>query len=236
MRLLTTEELRARKPDRKTFIGLPRNPFSVILDNLTSGFNVGSIFRISDAFLAERLYLCGTTPCPPRPAITKTSIGTDRWVPWEHHASSERLAGDLRGRGIQIVAVELTDKSVAPENAEFRFPLALVLGDEMLGVSPAVVEMADLSVAMPMLGMGNSISVVSAYAIVAYELARRLSFGVNPDQAAEQVRLLRRRRGWTMRDLSARTGVAFSTISDIENGRHKPTPATIRKLLDSLLG
>ncbi len=235
MRSLTTDELRAQKPDRHDFASLPRNPFAVVLDNLTSGFNVGSVFRVSDTFLADRLYLCGTTPVPPRSAIARTSMGTDRWVPWERHAEASHVVTALKERGHQIVVVELTDESTSPEAAEYRPPLALVMGDEMLGVSSAIVGAADIAVAVPMLGMGNSLSVVSAFAIVAYELTKTLLFRIDPERAAAQLRLLRLRRGWSMRELGERTGVHFTTISDIENGHHRPATATVRRLVRALL-
>jgi tRNA G18 (ribose-2'-O)-methylase SpoU/DNA-binding XRE family transcriptional regulator len=229
-RSFSKEQLRARKPDRRVFRDLPRAPFSIVIDNLTSGFNVGSIFRTADAFLAERVYLCGTTPTPPRARITKTSMGTDRWVPWERSASARDVVDGLRERGTQIVAVELTDGSIPPDGADLRPPLALVLGDELAGVSAPVLEAADLAVAVPMLGMGNSMNVSAAFAIVAYELTRSLRLSVDPDRASEQVRLMRVHRGLSMRELANLAGIHFTTISDIENGHRRPSPSTLRKL------
>lgn len=236
MRALTTEELRNRKPTRATFLAAPRNPFSVVLDNLTSGFNTGAIFRTSDAFLAQCIYLCGTTPTPPRAAITKTSMGTDRWVPWEHHTDPAALVTTLRERGTHIVAVELADVGVPPQEAEMRFPLAFILGDEMLGIRPEVLALADSAITIPMLGMANSLSVVSAYAIIAHEAATRSSLGLEAGSAGQQIRRLRHRRGWTLRECGQRAGVSYATIANIENGRSQPTPTTLRKLSRALLG
>lgn len=235
MRTLTTEELRGRKPPRAGFSALPRNPFSVVLDNLTSGFNTGAVFRTSDAFLAQCVYLCGTTPTPPRPAITKTSMGTDRWVPWEHHADPAALVTTLRERGVHIVAIELTDCGVPPHEAAMPFPLAFILGDEMLGIRPEVLALADTAITIPMLGMANSLSVVSAYAIVAHEAATRLSLRLEAGCAGQQIRRLRLRRGWTLRECGEKSGVSYATIANIENGRSTPTQATLRKLNRALL-
>jgi tRNA G18 (ribose-2'-O)-methylase SpoU/DNA-binding XRE family transcriptional regulator len=232
---LTTADLRAQKPDRESFVALPRNPFAVVCHDLTRGFNVGSIFRLADPFLAERLYLCGSPPTPPRARITKASMGTERWVPWEHREDAMATVAALKADGTQIVAVELTDESVLPDAAAYRPPLALVLGDEMLSVSPAIVEQADLAVAVPMLGMGNSMSVVTAFAIVGYEITRTLRFSLDAERVPGQLQLLRRRRGWSMRELAYRSGVRYTTISGIENRHHRPAPDTMRKLLGVLL-
>lgn len=105
----------------------------------------------------------------------------------------------------------------------------------MLGISFTILEIADMAVAVPMLGMGNSLSVVSAFAIVAYEVTKALLFRIDPERASEQIRFMRLRRGWTIRELGERTGVHFTTISDIENRHHRPAPATVRRLLGALL-
>ena len=213
---------------------LPRNPFSAVLDNLTSEFNVGTIFRTSDAFLVDRLYLCGTTPVPPRPNITRTSIGTERWVPWERHLDAATLLPTLREHGVWLVAVELTDTGIPPEEAELRFPLAFLLGDEMLGMRPETLALADTAITIPMLGMANSLSIVSAYAIVAHEAMRRAALRDQP-LAGQQLRRLRQRRGWTLREFGQRAGVSYVTIANIENGRSKPAPTTWRKLSRALV-
>ena len=227
MRALTSEELRMAKPDRKLFPALPRNPVAVVVDNFTSGYNVGALFRAADAFSVERLYLCGSTPEPPKPRIAKTSRGTERWVPWEARPDAAGVVAELRGRGYQVVALELTDESVPPWEADFSFPVCLVVGDEMTGVSQEVLNLADMAVAVPMMGMGNSMNAAAALAIVLYEIFLRLRPGA-------EIRRLRLRKGMSLRELGDKSGVSYSTICEVERGRHRPSHKTLRRLLSVL--
>lgn len=229
MRALTSEELRKTKPDRETFQALPRNPIAVVVDNFTSGFNVGAVFRAADAFLVGRVYLCGTTPVPPKRRIAKTSRGTERWVPWEARPDAAEVARELRAQGHQIIAVEMTDRSAPPWGVDYRFPVCFVVGDEMTGVSQRVLEEADAAVAIPMLGMGNSMNVASALSIVLYEASLRLRPGA-------EIRRLRLQRGMSLRELGEKSGVSYSTICEIERGRRRPSHKTLRRILAVLRG
>ena len=225
--ILSTERLRRQKPSRKEFSDLPRSPIHVIADNLTSGFNVGGIFRVSDAFRLAAVHLCGTTPAPPTSAIKKTSMGTERWVPWRYHRDAVEAVDECKRRGRHVVAVELTEKAVPLGMFRPTFPLALVLGDEMLGVSPEVLDRVDASVAIPMRGMGNSLNVVAAFSIVAYAVSRHLQDG-------PRIHELRRARGWGLRELAKRSGVAFSTVQAVETGNQIARPSTLCKLYAAL--
>lgn len=170
MRALSTDELRSMRPDRATFADLPRHPVALVLNNLTSGFNVGAAFRLADAFRLNSVHLCGTTPTPPKPRIVKTSMGTERWVPYAVHADALSAIETLREQGFRPVAVELTDAAIPLESFHPLWPMALVFGDEMVGVSPRVLAACELSVFIPMYGMGNSMNVVTAMAISAHHV------------------------------------------------------------------
>lgn len=225
--ILSTEQLRRQKPSRKEFSDLTRSPIHVIADNLTSGFNVGGIFRTSDAFRLAAVHLCGTTPVPPTSAIKKTSMGTERWVPWQYHRDASEALDECKRQGSYVVAVELAEKAVPLDRFRPAFPLVLVLGDEMLGISPEVMDQVDTSVVIPMYGMGNSLDVVAAFSIVAYTVSRYLQDGL-------RIHELRMARGWGLRELARRSGVAFSTVQAVEAGNQIARRSTLHKLYDAL--
>jgi tRNA G18 (ribose-2'-O)-methylase SpoU len=171
---LSTRELRRAKPDRTVFPVLPRNPITVVLDGVVVGYNLGAIFRLCDAFLAEQLIVCGVAELLLRKRkLVQAAKGAQRWVPWQAATDAAAAVRALKAAGHWIVAVELTVASVPLTAMRSRFPAAVVLGNEMHGVSPDVLACADQTVAIPMLGMGNSLNVATATAIVLHELAGR---------------------------------------------------------------
>lgn len=174
-RPLSKAELRAAKPDRATFAALVRRPVTLVLDNCTGAHNVGTILRLADALLIERVWLCGPkTPTPPSHKIKRSSRGAERWAPWQAAPSALPVLAELKDAGQFIVAAELAPGSVLYDEAAYRFPLALVLGGETSGVSPEALALADLTVHLPIYGMANSISVAAAAAVMLYALDRRL--------------------------------------------------------------
>lgn len=188
MRKLTTAELVAAKPSPEEFWRLPRCPIYVLCDNVRSLENVGLIFRVCDAVRVARLYLCGITGYPPMPEgdprppwvseragriIAKTAIQTVPWVPWEYRPSAEAVVAELRAAGVQIVSLEQTDQSLEYTCAPYRFPMCIVLGHEREGVQQEVLDLSDLVVQVPMYGMGNSLNVATALAVLAYEVVRQ---------------------------------------------------------------
>ena len=186
MERLTTAELVAQKPAPDQFARRPRHPIYVVCDNIRSLINVGLIFRLCDAALVERLYLCGITGYPPLPndprppwvaeragrVIAKTAIHTVQYVPWEYRPDAVEVIRELKNRGAQIVALEQTRRSVSYVRARYRFPVCLVLGHEREGVDRDVLEFADVAVDIPMYGMGNSLNVAMAFGICVYEMIR----------------------------------------------------------------
>jgi len=188
MKKLTTNELIAKKLPLETFKKQKRNPIYVILNNIRSLQNVGLIFRLSDALLIEKLYLCGTTGYPPikndtrRPGVVehakheieKTAIRTIDYVPWEYQENTIQAINQLKKRGIKIVALEQTDKSRDYRKIDWKFPLALVLGHEREGIEDEVLKLADHVAEIPIFGMGNSLNVATSLAIVGYHLLEKI--------------------------------------------------------------
>ena len=170
---LTTAELVARKPDPTTFGQLRRIPVSIVLDDVRSLANVGLIFRICDALRVERLYLCGITGYPPKHAISKTALGADETVPWEHAWEPLPMVQSLRERGYELAAIETTVHAVDLFDWSPRFPVCLVFGHEVEGVRPEISALCDTHVRIPMLGAKHSLNVATAGGVVIYELLRK---------------------------------------------------------------
>lgn len=152
-------------------------PLVVVLDNVRSLYNVGAIFRTCDGAGVEKLYLTGITGYPgqaPRTQkqIEKTALGTIESVDWEYKKSALRLIKDLKKRGYQIVALEKTGTSIEylEPSIKYQFPLVLVVGNEIKGVSKAILNNAYLVVHIPMHGMAKSLNVATATGIMLYYL------------------------------------------------------------------
>ncbi|MFH1941396.1 MAG: RNA methyltransferase [bacterium] len=158
----------------EAFQRIPRCPVFVLLDNLRSAFNVGSIVRTADCALVEKIIFCGITAHPPHKKLDKTSLGALPYVPWEYRKTVAEAATELKEKGIPIVALELTNRSRVIWEYRFPMPLALVLGNEALGVSREVLDLADEIVEIPMLGYKNSVNVAVAFGIAVYEIQRQL--------------------------------------------------------------
>lgn len=144
--------------------------FYVICDNLRSRFNVGSIFRTADALGVTKLYLGGITPHPPHPKIETVSLGATKTVPWEHVSQAWRLIDELKNRGVQIVALEQTKKSIPYTKFKSKFPLALIIGNEVSGVSKSLLRRADKVIHIPMYGKKESLNVSVAFGVAGYEI------------------------------------------------------------------
>jgi len=161
------------RPDRRDFPKLPRRPIRVVLDGVTHLPNIGTMFRLCDAFRVERLYVCGFELALHKRKLTKAAAGTLAWVPWESRANAAEIVEESRAEGYSIAVVELSEGSVPPEALCSTAPICLVLGAERHGVSPAVLALADQFVEIPTEGLGGSINLTTAAAIVLYEASRR---------------------------------------------------------------
>jgi tRNA G18 (ribose-2'-O)-methylase SpoU len=148
-------------------------PVSVLLHDVRSMYNVGAFFRTADAARIERLYLCGITAYPPKRAITKTALGAEETVPWEHSRHPEQVLSRLRAQGHEIAAVETTLRSADLFDWRPAFPVCVLFGHEVEGLRPELLEMCDTHVRIPMLGSKHSLNVATAGGVVVYELLRK---------------------------------------------------------------
>lgn len=153
-------------------------PFSALLEDVRSLWNVGSIFRSADGAGFGRLYLCGITGCPPHKSIAKTSLGAEEHVAWSHHSSALDVLPVLAGEGVQIVALEKTESSEPLdellEQNKIRAPLCLIAGNEVAGVSAEALSLATVSGHLPMRGIKSSLNVAVAFGIAAYAIRARV--------------------------------------------------------------
>ncbi len=160
-------------PGYAAYEGIARLPVSVLLDDVRSLYNVGAFFRTADACGLEKLYLCGITGRPPHRAISKTALGAEEAVPWEHSPNATAVLERLRGAGYEIAAVETSLHSVDLFDWTPRFPVCLVFGNEVEGIRPEATAAADTLVRIPMLGRKHSLNVATAGGVVLYELLRK---------------------------------------------------------------
>ncbi len=145
-------------------------PFFVVLDNIRSLENVGSIFRTADALAVDKVFLCGISGKPSSSKISKTALGAEKVVPWEYRKQTWRLVEQLKAQGVFVAALEQTKRSIFLPGFKPRFPLALVIGHEVKGVSASVLSGADAIIAIPMRGQKESLNVAVAFGIAAYEI------------------------------------------------------------------
>jgi len=157
-----------------TYDGL-RLPVAVLLDNVRSMYNVGAFFRTADGAGVEKLFLCGITARPPKRAISKTALGAEESVAWEHAAEPIGVVELLRSRGYQIAAVETSLHAVDLFEWQPTFPVCLVFGHEVMGIRPELSRHADVHIRIPMLGRKHSLNVATAGGVVLYELLRKYS-------------------------------------------------------------
>lgn len=175
MRKLTHDEVGKKRISIDDTQNVKRNPVYVLCDNIRSIYNVGSVFRTSDAALIEKLYLTGYTPYPPRPEIEKVALGATGAVPWEYVKNPLDVIKELKSRGVKIVPLEITENSTNYTDVKAEnFPLCLVLGNELTGVSNEIISQADFSIEIPQYGYKHSINVSVAYGIAVFELVKIL--------------------------------------------------------------
>lgn len=147
-----------------------RFPVVVVLENVRSLYNVGSMFRTADGAGIDKRYLTGYTGYPPRKEIDKTALGSTESVTWEHNTDTLAVLQNLKEQGYQLVVVEHTDSSIPYTEAGYQFPVCIVLGNEVDGVTREVVEMCDMAINIPMRGIKQSLNVAVACGIVLYHV------------------------------------------------------------------
>lgn len=152
-------------------------PVTVVLDSIRSAFNVGGIFRTAECFGVQRLVLCGYTATPEDPAIVRSALGTERLVEWSAEADIQTSISRLREDGIVCYALETVSDAETMESAQWRFPLALVIGNERFGITPSVLSLCNGIVRIPLYGCKNSLNVVTSFAIAAHTIRRAWNEG-----------------------------------------------------------
>ncbi|MFM2375127.1 MAG: hypothetical protein RLZZ165_224 [Bacteroidota bacterium] len=170
MRKLKLDELGRKTVEQ--YKNAEKHPVVVVLDDIRSMINVGAVFRNCDAFLVEKLYLCGYTPTPPHREITKSALGAEDAVDWEHVADIRLLVASLHAKGYKVASIEQTDGSIPlpgfkPTDDE-RW--AIVFGNEVDGVQAEVVAQSDVAVEIPQFGTKHSLNISVASGIVLYAL------------------------------------------------------------------
>ena len=172
MKKLSMDEL-----DRKTvdeFKHSQKFPVIVVLENIRSMHNVGSVFRTADAFLIEAIYICGYTAQPPRKEIDKTALGATETVDWKYFGTSKEAIEELKKNEYKIFAIEQVDKSISLEKFSEgnNAKAALIFGNEVSGVEAETISMCDGCIEIPQFGMKHSLNISVAAGIVLWEMVR----------------------------------------------------------------
>ena len=172
MRKLTVEEL--NRIDIDTFKQADKLPLIMVLDNIRSLHNVGSVLRTADAFRLEAVYMCGITAVPPSPEIHKTALGAEDAVRWQYFADTLEAVNQLKASGYTVLAVEQVEGSLKLGHFSFEpgKRYALVMGNEVKGVQQAVVDACHQALAIPQYGTKHSMHVSVTAGIVMWEVER----------------------------------------------------------------
>lgn len=169
MRKLLHEELCQLRHDIESVNSIQRNPVSLLLYNIRSLYNVGSIFRTADSAGVAEVLLYGYTPRPPRKEISKTALGATETVPWHYSDNFAELIARQKALGQHIAAVELTNNSRSYQSLTPNdFPLCLVVGNEITGIDDEALALCDFALEIPMFGVKHSLNVAVATGIVTY--------------------------------------------------------------------
>ena len=174
MKKLKNSELNRKDVD--AFKNAKKTPLIVVLDNIRSLNNIGSVFRTSDAFLIEKIYLCGITAKPPHKDIHKTALGATDSVDWEYVEDTLSLIKELQKDNIKTIAIEQADKSIllqdfAPQKTE---KYAIIMGNEVKGVQQEVVSQADYVIEIPQYGTKHSLNISVTTGIVLWDLFKKM--------------------------------------------------------------
>jgi len=168
----TNDELKSNRPTLDEMKNIPKLPISILVENVRSVHNVGSIFRSADGFGADKLYLTGYTAYPPRLDLTKTALGSEKSVIWEYNEDPIKTACKIKGKGILLILLEQTFTSKSIYKVKLNFPLCFIVGNEVSGVSEELASLADIHIELPMRGIKQSLNVSVATGVAGYELSR----------------------------------------------------------------
>jgi len=172
MRKLSMDELNRKSVEE--FKQSEKIPVIAVLENVRSAYNVGSVFRTADAFLLEAIYICGYTAYPPHKEIKKTALGADETVHWKHFKKVEDAIAELRKEEYRIFAVEQAQDSHKLNALSFEKgqKIAVIFGNEVVGVEQSTILQCDGCIEIPQLGMKHSLNISVAAGIVLWELLR----------------------------------------------------------------
>uniref|UniRef100_A0A7S4MU98 tRNA/rRNA methyltransferase SpoU type domain-containing protein n=1 Tax=Odontella aurita TaxID=265563 RepID=A0A7S4MU98_9STRA len=161
----------------------PAHPLTIILDNVRSAHNVGNILRAAEAGRLEKVYLCGMTPAPPNKKVLKTALGAAEYVNYEQMGSTLELVRNLKERGVVVWGVETTSKSRPLWKVVMPKPVALIFGNELVGVDTEVLKLCDGIVSVPTYGLKNSLNVATCASVLIWEALRQ--WEVEPENGTE---------------------------------------------------
>ena len=170
MRKLLNEELGRKTVDQ--FKRSEKSPVTIVLDNIRSHNNIGSVFRTADAFLVEKIILCGISATPPHRDIRKTALGATETVSWQYVPETVHAIADLKDLGYKIVGIEQVQGSVKLQDFKLEkgIKYALVFGHEINGVSQEIIDKCDLCIEIPQFGTKHSFNIAVSAGIVLWEL------------------------------------------------------------------
>jgi tRNA G18 (ribose-2'-O)-methylase SpoU len=174
MRKLKITELNRMSPE--DFKQAEKTPLIVVLDNVRSLHNVGSVFRTSDAFLIEAVYLCGITAVPPHAEIHKTALGAENTVDWKYFEKTLDAVAELKQKGYVVAAVEQAENSIPPDKLPPEHKKrAIILGNEVHGVAQEVMNQCDFCIEIPQFGTKHSLNVSVAAGILIWETFKKIN-------------------------------------------------------------
>ena len=172
MKKLSMDEL--NRLSVEDFKQTDKMPFIVVLENIRSAYNVGSVFRSADAFLLEAIYICGYTCCPPHKEIKKTALGAEETVAWKHFVSATEAILELKEMGYKVFSVEQASGSTMLNNLNFEVndKIAVIFGNEVTGVEQTTIQQSEGCIEIPQFGMKHSLNISTAAGVVMWELVR----------------------------------------------------------------
>lgn len=175
MRKLANDEL--NRLNIESFKKAKKTPIIIVLDNIRSLNNIGSVFRTADAFLVEKIYLCGITAKPPHKDIRKTALGATESVAWEYRENTLNLVEKLQSTGVKIVSVEQAENATLLNNfkVDTNKTYALIFGNEVKGVSQDVVSKSDSVIEIPQFGTKHSLNISVSAGVVVWDLWSKLN-------------------------------------------------------------
>jgi tRNA G18 (ribose-2'-O)-methylase SpoU len=176
MRKLENSELERKSIE--AFKQSEKTPLILVLDDIRSLHNIGSVFRTADAFLIEKIYLCGITATPPNKEIHKTALGATETVAWEHQENVLEVIEKLKKENVMTLAIEQVESAIFLQNFEVEKEkkYALVFGNEVYGVSQEAVALCDGSIEIPQLGTKHSLNISVSAGIVVWDLFQKMNW------------------------------------------------------------